>query len=80
MYFIPQAILSTIEINVGGKLFDRYGVRLVAFIGILSLSCALFSLTHITASSSAVYIMDSFAFVGLGQGATKYACAQVCSY
>jgi EmrB/QacA subfamily drug resistance transporter len=70
LYVIPQAIMSTIGINVGGKLFDRYGVRPVAFIGILSLSGALFALTHITASTGAFYMMCSFAFVGLGQGLT----------
>ncbi|WP_238327546.1 MDR family MFS transporter [Paenibacillus gorillae] len=70
LYVIPQAILSTIGINVGGKLFDRYGVRPVALIGILSLTGALFALTHITASTGAFYIMCSFAFVGLGQGLT----------
>ncbi|MFF2090676.1 MDR family MFS transporter [Paenibacillus sp. NPDC058174] len=70
LYVIPQAILSTIGINVGGKLFDRYGIRPVALIGILSLTGALFALTHITASTSAFYIMCSFAFVGLGQGLT----------
>ncbi|MFC3745212.1 MDR family MFS transporter [Paenibacillus sp. GCM10012306] len=70
LYVIPQAIMSTIGINVGGKLFDRYGVRPVTFLGILSLAGALFALTHITTSTSAVYIMCSFAFVGLGQGLT----------
>jgi len=70
LYVIPQAILSTVGINVGGKLFDRYGARLVALIGILSIACALLALTHITAGSSAIYIMGSFAFVGLGQGLT----------
>ncbi|MFF2016960.1 MDR family MFS transporter [Paenibacillus sp. NPDC058177] len=70
LYVIPQAIMSTIGINVGGKLFDRYGVRPVAFIGILSLAGALFALTHITTSTNAFYIMSSFAFVGLGQGLT----------
>lgn len=70
LYVIPQAIASTIGINAGGKLFDRYGVRPVAFVGILSLSCALFALTQITAHSSPFYMMCSFAFVGLGQGLT----------
>jgi EmrB/QacA subfamily drug resistance transporter len=70
LFVIPQAILSTIGINVGGKLFDKYGIRPVALAGILSLSGALFALTRITADSSSFYIMCSFAFVGLGQGLT----------
>ncbi|WP_379137881.1 MDR family MFS transporter [Paenibacillus sp. sgz500958] len=70
LYVIPQAILSTIGINAGGKLFDRYGVRPVAIAGITSLACALFALTHITSDTSPFYIMCSFAFVGLGQGLT----------
>ncbi|WP_239617974.1 MDR family MFS transporter [Cohnella mopanensis] len=70
LYVIPQAILSTIGINIGGKLFDKYGVRPVAFVGITSLACALFALTQITADTSPFYIMCSFAFVGLGQGLT----------
>jgi len=70
LYVIPQAIMSTIGINVGGKLFDRYGVRPIALIGILSLACALFALTHITSDTSAIFVMCSFAFVGLGQGLT----------
>jgi len=70
LYVIPQAILSTIGINIGGRLFDKYGVRPVAFVGITSLACALFALTHITAHTGSFYIMCSFAFVGLGQGLT----------
>ncbi|MFF2090093.1 DHA2 family efflux MFS transporter permease subunit [Paenibacillus sp. NPDC058174] len=70
LYVIPQAILSTIGINVGGKLFDRFGVRLVAILGVLSISGALVALAYITASTSALYIMTSFAFIGLGQGLT----------
>lgn len=70
LYVIPQAILSTIGINIGGKLFDRYGVRLVAILGTLSLSSALFTLTYINIHSSSIFIMCSFAFVGLGQGLT----------
>lgn len=70
LYVIPQAILSTIGINVGGKLFDKYGIRPVAIAGITSLACALFALTRITADTSSLYIMCSFAFVGLGQGLT----------
>ncbi|ETE91065.1 TPA: DHA2 family efflux MFS transporter permease subunit [Bacillus thuringiensis] len=70
LYVIPQAILSTIGINIGGKLFDRYGVRLVAILGTLSLSSALFALTYINVHSSSIFIMCSFAFVGLGQGLT----------
>ncbi|MED3186609.1 MDR family MFS transporter [Bacillus toyonensis] len=70
LYVIPQAILSTIGINIGGKLFDRYGVRLVAILGTFSLSSALFALTYINVHSSSIFIMCSFAFVGLGQGLT----------
>ncbi|WP_156417675.1 MDR family MFS transporter [Paenibacillus etheri] len=70
LYVIPQAILSTIGINVGGKLFDKFGIRPVAIVGITSLACALFALTRITADTSSVYVMCSFAFVGLGQGLT----------
>jgi EmrB/QacA subfamily drug resistance transporter len=70
LYIIPQAILSTIGINLGGKMFDRYGVRPVAIIGILSLSGSLLALTQVTAHSSPFYIMCSFAFAGLGQGLT----------
>ncbi|KHL96201.1 MFS transporter [Paenibacillus sp. IHB B 3415] len=70
LYVIPQAILSTIGINVGGRLFDKYGIRPVAITGITSLACALFALTRITADTSSLYIMCSFAFVGLGQGLT----------
>lgn len=70
LYVIPQAILSTIGINVGGKLFDRFGVRPIALIGILSLSGSLLALTQITAHTSPLYIMCSFAFAGLGQGLT----------
>lgn len=70
LYVIPQAILSTIGINAGGKLFDRYGIRPVAIAGIASLSCALFALTRVTGHTGSFYIMCSFAFVGLGQGLT----------
>ncbi|MEK4670073.1 MDR family MFS transporter [Niallia sp. FSL R7-0271] len=70
LYIIPQAILTTIGINLGGKLFDRYGVRPVAITGIISLSVSLFALTQLNAQTSPVYIMTSFAFAGLGQGLT----------
>ncbi|MFF2481022.1 MDR family MFS transporter [Paenibacillus sp. NPDC058071] len=70
LYVIPQAILSTIGINVGGKLFDKFGIRPVAIAGVASLACGLFTLTQLSAHSSPLYIMASFALVGLGQGLT----------
>lgn len=70
LYVIPQAILSTVGINIGGKLFDRFGVRPVALVGILSLAGSLLALTQINNHTSPFYIMCSFAFAGLGQGLT----------
>ncbi|MFC6650797.1 MDR family MFS transporter [Paenibacillus rhizoplanae] len=70
LYVIPQALLSTVGINVGGRLFDRFGVRPVAIMGILSLCGSLLALTQIDAQTSSLYIICSFAFAGLGQGLT----------
>ncbi|MNI04572.1 putative transport protein HsrA [compost metagenome] len=70
LYVIPQAVMSTIGINIGGKLFDKYGTRPVVIVGISSLSGALLALTQISAQTGSVYLLISFAFVGLGQGLT----------
>ncbi|MBP1996069.1 MDR family MFS transporter [Paenibacillus eucommiae] len=67
---IPQAILSTIGIIVGGKLFDKFGIRPVAIIGVASTACSLFAMTQIGANTSTVYIVACLAFLGLGQGLT----------
>ncbi|WP_246362684.1 MDR family MFS transporter [Paenibacillus alba] len=67
---IPQAILSSIGINVGGRLFDKFGIRPIAFVGIISTACSLFAMTHISVDTSTTFIVSCLAFLGLGQGLT----------
>ncbi|WP_261807843.1 DHA2 family efflux MFS transporter permease subunit [Paenibacillus sp. N3.4] len=67
---IPQAIMSSIGINVGGRLFDKFGPRPVVFMGILSTVCSLFAMTQISVDTSTLVITICLAFLGLGQGLT----------
>ncbi|MGG4495473.1 hypothetical protein [Brevibacillus reuszeri] len=34
LFVIPQAVLSSIGLNIGGRLFEKHGARLVVIVGI----------------------------------------------
>nr|WP_145161194.1 DHA2 family efflux MFS transporter permease subunit [Paenibacillus terrae] len=65
---LPQALASGIGMPIGGKFFDKYGARPVAIIGLLLISAALFSLSHITADTSLWSIMPLLFMLGFGMG------------
>ncbi|KAF9144178.1 hypothetical protein BGX30_013495 [Mortierella sp. GBA39] len=65
---LPQALASGIGMPIGGKFFDKYGARPVAIIGLLLISAALFSLSHITADTSLWTIMPLLFMLGFGMG------------
>ncbi|ASS67358.1 MULTISPECIES: MDR family MFS transporter [unclassified Paenibacillus] len=68
LYVIPQAILSSIGLNAGGRLADKYGSRPVVVAGILSLAGSLSAFTRLTPDSSSAYLIAAVCFFGLGQG------------
>lgn len=65
---IPQAIMSFIGMQLGGKLFDKYGARPVVFVGLVFLASALGGLSGIRETSRLELLIGFIAFMGLGQG------------
>ncbi len=67
---IPQAVLSFIGLQIGGKLFDKYGARPIVFAGLLILSAALYWLSQIQVNTSIASLVTNLCILGLGQGLT----------
>ncbi|WP_068617959.1 MDR family MFS transporter [Paenibacillus tuaregi] len=65
---IPQAILSFTGMVIGGKLFDRYGVKPVVFAGLVLLTTALAGLSAIQEPSNLYLLIGCISIMGLGQG------------
>lgn len=57
LILLPQALASGIGMPIGGKLFDKFGARPVAFVGLLIISSSLFLLSDISPTTSLSYIM-----------------------
>jgi EmrB/QacA subfamily drug resistance transporter len=70
LFIIPQAIMSFIGMQIGGRLFDKYGVRPVVFTGLLLLSSALICLSGVQIDTNIYLLIGYFSLAGLGQGLT----------
>ncbi|MDR0268526.1 DHA2 family efflux MFS transporter permease subunit [Paenibacillus sp.] len=68
LILLPQALCSGIGMPIGGRFFDKYGARPVAFIGLIIIATALFSLSRIHADTSLYVIMPLLGIMGLGMG------------
>ncbi|MCM3022722.1 MDR family MFS transporter [Heyndrickxia ginsengihumi] len=70
LQIIPQAVMSFIGMLIGGKLFDKYGVKPVVFTGMALFSIALFCLSNIQPNTNAYLMTGVITLMGLGQGLT----------
>ncbi|MFD1676258.1 MDR family MFS transporter [Alicyclobacillus fodiniaquatilis] len=68
---IPQAVLSFVGMQIGGKLFDKFGARPVVCTGLAVLSAALYWLSRIQADTNIFLLATNLALLGLGQGLTS---------
>lgn len=66
---MPQAIAAGIFMPIGGKLFDKFGVRPVAFSGLTLVAVAAFILSQITESNtSSAMMIAPLIMLGAGMG------------
>ncbi|MCJ8011791.1 multidrug efflux MFS transporter [Paenibacillus sp. KQZ6P-2] len=68
LILLPQALCSGIAMPIGGKFYDKYGARPVAFIGLIIIAVMLFLLGHIDANTSLSTIMPILGGMGFGMG------------
>lgn len=68
LFVIPQAILSSIGLNVGGRLADKHGARPVVIVGIAALACSLLALAFVRPDTSSAALIAAVSCFGLGQG------------
>lgn len=67
---LPQALASASFMPIGGRLFDRFGARPLAFVGLAIISTALFLFSRISADTPLWTILLSLALMGSGMGMT----------
>lgn len=68
LIMLPQALASGIFMPLGGRLFDKIGVRPLLVTGLCLVSSAAYLLSHISADDGIVFIMITLAMLGAGMG------------
>lgn len=68
LVMIPQAIASGIFMPIGGRLFDRIGIRPLIVIGLTIVSASTFLLSRISPDDSIMLIIVTRAMLGAGMG------------
>lgn len=66
----PQALAAFAGMIIGGRLFDRWGIRAAAIPGIGSMAIGAGFLTQITIHTTTVQLLLMIALLGFGQGLT----------
>lgn len=69
-FTLAQALASMIFMPIGGRLFDKYGARPLAFTGLTLISIALFLLSQISMDTSVFMIVLPLILMGAGMGLT----------
>lgn len=70
LIIFPQAIASGIMMPISGKLYDKFGARPLAVIGLAIVTGTLFTLSHISVDSSRTFFVLCQISMGLGMGTT----------
>ena len=65
---VSQPIVMAITAPLAGRISDRFDARLIATIGMATVTLGLFSLTFINGNTNISYIISSIAILGLGFG------------
>jgi EmrB/QacA subfamily drug resistance transporter len=68
LILLPQALASGIGMPIGGKLFDKFGARPLAFSGLGIIAVALYLLSNITPDTGLGLIFTVLVLMGLGMG------------
>jgi EmrB/QacA subfamily drug resistance transporter len=68
LLLLPQALASMVSVVVGGRLVDRFGVRVVVIPGLLILAVASWQLSFITANSPYWWLQTMIILRGLALG------------
>jgi len=65
---IPQVIMSGMFMPLGGKLFDKFGARVLAIVGISFVAGGLFLMSQVTVDTASWYVIASLMLMGAGMG------------
>lgn len=65
---LPQVAMTGVFMPIGGKLFDKFGARVVSVVGIGFVAAGLFYLSQIQADSGAGYVITATMIMGVGMG------------
>lgn len=68
LLMLPHAILAGITNQIGGRLFDKVGVRPLALFGLIVLAVGQYLLTRVDAATPAIAIVLYIAVIGLSVG------------
>lgn len=63
-----QAITSGALMPLGGQLFDRFGIRPLAFSGLSIIACALLLFASLNVDSALIVVVFAIAVLGIGMG------------
>lgn len=64
----PQALASFVGMIIGGRLFDKFGVRAAAVPGISMMGIAVYFLSQITQATTTTNLVLMIVLLGIGQG------------
>lgn len=65
---LPQVAMTGLFMPIGGKLFDKFGARIVSVVGIGLIAAGLFYLSRIQADSGEGYVITATMIMGVGMG------------
>jgi len=65
---LPQVAMTGLFMPIGGKLFDKFGARVVSIVGIAFIAGGLFYMSQIQADSGAGYVITATMLMGVGMG------------
>ncbi|MFD2610886.1 DHA2 family efflux MFS transporter permease subunit [Paenibacillus gansuensis] len=68
LILLPQALASGVFMPIGGRLFDKIGVRPLALTGLTIVTGALFMFSQVTVDTGLGYIMTALILMGAGMG------------
>lgn len=73
LILLPQALASAVMMPIGGKLFDKFGARPVAIVGMIIITVSLYMLTTLSLETSLSTIITSIVLMGIGMGLSMMA-------